>query len=136
MAHTYKTKREHANAKEPRRWYARFGVTDDGRIVGEVENSFSMGYSAEHVRVDFYARKTPWPHYVKRLPYHTVLQDTKEEITIVRFFLVRVSRKDCEFEIDWSPRHKKETGKWKWRNLPFTINKWEKIDGQDIFTEQ
>jgi len=106
---------------EPRRWYARFGVLEDGRIVGEIEHSFSMAFSFERVRVfdDYYGfPMTPWPNYVEKLPYF--FNDGIKTYKIVRFFIVRVSGKVKDFEIDWSPRLDPNCNKFNWRNLSFS----------------
>jgi hypothetical protein len=114
---------EKNHAHDPRRQYAIFGETDDGTVVGEVENSFSMGFSRFYVRVfdDYY--DAPKTCYTGSFPYQTQLLDDNSPITIIRFFTVRVSRKNTEFIIDWSPRRDPKVTKWSWRNLPFKVNK-------------
>jgi len=102
------------------RQYARFAETSDGMIIGQIENSFSMGYCEHYVNVDSYIRNSANPHDVKKLPHFATLQDTKKTVKIIRYFIVRVSRKNCEFEIDYSSRYRK-SDKWYRRNLPFKI---------------
>lgn len=113
---------------KPKRLYARFAELDDGRIVGQIENSLSMGYSDKYVRVYNVSLQTANPWYVKKLPYATKLNN-EEEIVIVRFFIVRVSGKVDDFLIDFSPLEFKDTSKFYRRNLPFAHRKWEDYNG-------
>jgi len=107
------------------RSYARFGVTDDGKVVGEIQMySGNTDFSFDNVRLYHSPDKvkTPWPSYVKKLPFHTrawhapYQNNISREITIVRFFIYRaMSMKG--FAIDLSCRDE-GVNDWFKRNNP------------------
>ncbi len=107
-----------------------------GKIMGEIENSFNMGWSTERVRVirpylgyDFQASKRfSKAAYNKACSDYIANYDKRVKELRERYsnthdvFIARVGSQTCPISIDWDTFYKEKNKRnFEWRNLKFKV---------------
>jgi hypothetical protein len=95
-----------------------------GKLIGRIENSFSMGFSKEFVRV--YYVETWYDDTAKKTVgflLNTVAAYNQKHVSH-DWFIARIGSKKCPIKINWNSFYGRlKTGeyvkKYYWRNLPF-----------------
>lgn len=109
-----------------RRCYAIFATDHKGELLGYIENSFSMGWAANRVRI--------WRASRDRIKYRFDSKPASLMSTVATLqrnnptwdvFCVRIGSKNSPVNINWELFHQGRKaklgniGKYEWRNLKF-----------------
>lgn len=99
-----------------------------GELIGEIENSFSLGLSSTYIRVyTTYKWTTAQKVVVGLIKDAERLNEAKPDY---EWFVARVGSKKCPIKINWDSFYKRlKTGeyvqKYYWRNLPFKAKEFK-----------
>lgn len=95
--------------------YIVLGKRTDGRFVGLVEQSFSMGFSLTEVRVWRDSGYSKGSETAEKY-----VAGYRKSYPTTEWNVYRVGSKECPVKIDWTSYHKGgKKSKYSWRNLKF-----------------
>ncbi|AGN30369.1 hypothetical protein VPFG_00372 [Vibrio phage nt-1] len=133
---------EHVNVytrkdfRRERCWVILARCKKTGKIMGEIENSFNMGWSTERVRVirPYLSGSFAGTERFSKAAYNKACSDYianyDKRVNELRkrygkthdVFIARVGSKNCPISIDWdSFYHNRNVSKFEWRNLKFKL---------------